>query len=202
MHNVVINSQTARKEDLREIERAIDILHEQSQVVEIRVPRKFGAISGYFDDHRKLARAVKQLSEAAEYDGVYYTLNPCHEALLARRVKNVLHYEVKETTTDAEIIRRRWLLIDFDPKRPKGISATKREKHAAGLVAIEVARALRKQGWPVPVIALSGNGYHLLYRSRLSAPSRWAPPAHESGHFYFAQTGHSHFAATGKLYGL
>jgi hypothetical protein len=25
------------------------------------------------------------------------------------------------------------------------------------------------------------------------------PPAHESGHFYFAQTGHSHFAATLSL---
>jgi hypothetical protein len=154
----------ANKAKLNEIERAAAILFEPGQVVEIRVPGKYGSISGYFDDHEKLANAVKRLSDSDEHDGVYYTLNPCHEALLARSDKNELHHDVKITTSDAEIKRRRWLLIDFDPGRPSGVSATAEEMRAAKDLMIKVVKELRRLGWPVPVVALSGNGYHLLYR--------------------------------------
>lgn len=149
--------------DLKEIENAIDILFFPGQVVEIRVPGKYGAISGYFDDHQKLAKAVKCLSDADEHEGVYYTLNVCHEALRARRNKNVLHRDVKYTTSDAEIVRYRWMLVDFDPKRPKGVSLTEAERLEAKRVMRKVLKALRKLGWPWPVIALSGNGWHLLF---------------------------------------
>jgi hypothetical protein len=150
--------------DLEVIQRAIAVLHEPGQIVELRVPGKFGVISGYYDDHGKLATAVKQLSDEGEHVGVYCTLNCCHEALVARRAKNQLHYDVKTTTSDADIIRRRWLLFDFDPKRPKGESATTEEKIAAKAVMLNVAKTLRKESWPSPVCARSGNGYHLLYR--------------------------------------
>jgi hypothetical protein len=95
---------------------------------------------------------------------VYFTLNPCNDALLARREKNTCDRDVKHTTTDAEIVCRRWLLIDFDPKRPKGVSATKAERLATKKLMLDVEETLRNGGWPEPVIASSGNGYHLLYR--------------------------------------
>src|SRR5271170_4925081 len=92
--------------DLQVIQRAIAVLHEPGQIVELRVPGKFGVISGYYDDHRKLATAVQRLSDDGEHVGVYYTLNCCHEALLARRAKNQLHHDVETTTSDVDITRR------------------------------------------------------------------------------------------------
>jgi hypothetical protein len=151
--------------NLQQIEFGTAILFEPGQVIEVRVPReKFGAITGYFDNYKKLATAVKQLSDEGEYAAVYYTLNPCHIALLARHEKNKLHYGVKATTGDKDIVSRRWLLVDFDPERPAGVSATSAEKHAAEKLMVKVLKALRRMGWPLPVVAFSGNGYHLLFR--------------------------------------
>ena len=154
----------ANEASLHEIERAASILFEPDQVVEVRAPGKYGAISGYFDDHQKLAKAVKRLSDTGQYEGIYYTLNPCHEALLSRGPKNELRQAAKEATTDAEILRRRWFLVDLDPKRPKGVSATKDELKAASRAAMRVSEELESLGWPEPVITRSGNGVHLLYR--------------------------------------
>ena len=153
--------------DLEQIEAAIAVVHKHDQVVEVRVPGKYGATSGYFDDHRKLAQAIRRLSDEGGHDGVYYTLNPCHPALLARRAKNKLHWDVKDTTSDQEIVRRRWLLFDFDPKRPKGVSATKEELLQAKDVMLAARLWLHGRGWPQPVVMMSGNGHHLLYRADL-----------------------------------
>src|SRR5262249_12354719 len=63
----------------------------------------------------------------------------------------------------------RWLPIDADPRRPKDISSTEAEK-AKALEVIQAARChLTGLGWPSPVLADSGNGYHLLYRIDLPA---------------------------------
>jgi hypothetical protein len=153
-----------RGASLEEIRKGIATLFMPGQVIEIRVPGKYGAISGYFDDREKLAKTVRDLSDSGEHDAVYYTLNPCNGALLSRLPPNKTHSDVKTTTTDAEIERRRWFFLDFDPKRPKGVSATKEEVSAAKRLMLKVAKRLRSMGWPLPVIALSGNGYHLLYR--------------------------------------
>jgi len=71
--------------DRNEIVRAIRILFEPDQVVEVRVPGKFGAVSGYFADNEKLAKAIKRLSDESVQAGVYFTLNPFHKGVLARR---------------------------------------------------------------------------------------------------------------------
>ena len=149
--------------DLARIKQGIATLFEADQVVEVRTPGKYGWRSGYFDDHERMAVVIKRASDGGA-EAVYYTLNPCHEALLARRQPNVLHDDVKESTSDGEITCRRWLFIDFDPKRPKGVSSSKEEKLAARQLMRTVVEALGKEGWPSPVIALSGNGYHVLYR--------------------------------------
>ncbi|MEN6341043.1 MAG: hypothetical protein ABFC89_00625 [Methanospirillum sp.] len=56
------------------------------------------------------------------------------------------------------------MLVDADPERPAGISATDTEKAAAFARAAAIAVALEATGWPAPVKADSGNGAHLLYR--------------------------------------
>ncbi|MDR1650121.1 MAG: hypothetical protein LBR71_07650, partial [Synergistaceae bacterium] len=50
---------------------------------------------------------------------------------------------------------------------PAGISATKEELRAAKRKAICVAKFLSSRGWDSPIAAMSGNGYHLLYRTEL-----------------------------------
>ncbi|MEW6457621.1 MAG: AAA family ATPase [Bacillota bacterium] len=144
----------------REIKKALEILHAPGQVVEVRIlDGGKGPISGYFSDWDKLTDAVKS------YDGranIYITLNPVHGALLAR-ANNRLAVKPKNTTSDSDVITRRWFLIDLDPVRPSGICANEEEKQMALERARQVYTYLKESGWPDPVVCDSGNGLYLLY---------------------------------------
>ena len=84
--------------------------------------------SGYFDSEHweDLANAALRLTGDAA--GVYITLNPCAPALLSRRANRVDRAASSKghgnSTTDRDIVCRRWLPIDCDPVRPAGVSAT------------------------------------------------------------------------------
>src|SRR5262245_4611185 len=145
------------------------------QIVELRaigvsdgVGRPFVS-AGYFDpDSRvKMASAALRLTEKAH--GVYATLNPIDTALLARRCNRVAKAESGDLTKDKDVLRRRWLLIDADPVRVAGVAATDGEKAEARALAETVREFLRDRGWPDPILADSGNGFHLLYRIDLPA---------------------------------
>jgi hypothetical protein len=107
------------------IDAGIKTLFEQGQVVELRVPKagRLGTISGYFNNFTKLAEALAELS--GEFEGIYYTLNPVSPDLLSRANNRWIDH-AKSTTSDsdAEVLHRRWLLLDCDPKRPTGISSS------------------------------------------------------------------------------
>ncbi len=147
-----------------EVERTLHLLMEPGAVFEIRVPRtpSQGTVSGYYTDVAKCARDVAQRLDG-KAPAVYVTPNPVMPDVAARAF-NRLKPRVDVTTQDSEIVRRRWLLIDPDPVRPTGISATEAE-HAEALERAElVAEFLTSEGWPEPIRADSGNGGHLLYR--------------------------------------
>jgi hypothetical protein len=131
-----------------------------SDIREVRALKNGATAAGYFDDPEALAR------EAQKLDGqgftVYVTANPVEPALLAR-AENRIKRPLRETTSDRDILRRRWLPVDFDPVRPAGVSATEEEKATALWRAREVRDHLREAGWPEPVVGDSGNGAHLLY---------------------------------------
>jgi putative DNA primase/helicase len=139
------------------------LLWRAGDVREVRVPRhnRFGhTASGYFDDPASLASAV------ASWDGranVYVTLNPVAPALLSRAADRILP-RADHTTSDAEIVQRRWLMFDIDPVRPAGISSTDAELAAAHEVADRAMAFLGVVGWPEPLVVMSGNGYQVLYR--------------------------------------
>ncbi|MCP4251650.1 MAG: hypothetical protein GY778_31825 [bacterium] len=142
---------------------------EDGPVSELRapnVPRRYGrpgTVAGWFDDLDALAAAAVQLEERAA-PGVYVTLNLVKSDLLARAC-NRLDEHPKATTSDADIVRRVWLPLDFDPVRPAGISATDDELAAAKARAIDAADWLTNELGDEPTIwACSGNGYHLLFR--------------------------------------
>lgn len=137
-----------------------------TDVVEVRAPKagkfKKDTISGYFrvGDGKLLAEALQKLS--GDCDGVYVTLNPCKEDLLARAA-NRLNLRSSLTTADHDIARRVHLLVDVDPQRPAGISATDAEIAHARVVSASIFKTLRKLGWATPLTAKSGNGFHLIY---------------------------------------
>ena len=53
--------------------------------------------------------------------------------------------------------------LDFDAVRVDGVSSTHAEKAAAKQRAIDCRAYLTDRGWPAPIFADSGNGYHLLF---------------------------------------
>jgi hypothetical protein len=153
--------------DVAEIRRALDLLAVPGGVVEIRglkIPGrgKPGSAAGYFLDWGKAAEAAAAL-DARQASGVYLVLNEINPALLARSPNRTTDY-LDPTTSDGDIIRRRWFPLDFDAKRPSGVSSTEDEHCAAEDTARSCAGWLSSMGWPAGILADSGNGAHLLYR--------------------------------------
>ena len=143
-------------DDLRSF---LAVLSRPGDVREVRIPTSRRTDSGYFDDPVALAAAVRP------YDGrqnVYITLNPVAPALLARAA-NRIKQGSRSTTSDRDVIARRWLPIDIDPQRPSDISASEAEREAALGVTRRVWTYLKGLGWPEPLATMSGNGYWLLY---------------------------------------
>lgn len=131
-------------------------------VYEVRAPHtRQGTVSGYFDDPEQLHAAAMQ--HDGHVPALYTTLNPVNPALLARAHNRLATY-AKHTTSDADILRREWLLIDCDATRPANISSTDAEHQAALDRAGTIMEWLTSLGWPSPVVADSGNGGHLLYK--------------------------------------
>jgi hypothetical protein len=159
----LVNPQAAAREEML---RTCRVMIQPGDVVEVRIPKteRDGTISGYFNEPEKLVDAV--LAYDGKVPAIYFTMNPCKPALLARAA-NRLRVRAAVTTSDHDISRRRWLLIDCDPKRPAGISSTEHEHERAFSIAYGILDELHSVGFPGPVLADSGNGCHLLYRIEL-----------------------------------
>ncbi|WP_440950246.1 hypothetical protein [Methanosphaerula subterraneus] len=148
-----------------EIGQGLAVLVAPGQVFEVRSWTGDRISSGYFDDLTAAEKAIEAL-DAAGPDGIYLTPNPVLPDLLSRRANRIKGPLAKKdsSTSDGDIIGRRWLLVDIDPARPAGVSSSE-EEHAATLTrAADIAAALGERGWPAPVAGDSGNGAHLLYR--------------------------------------
>jgi hypothetical protein len=152
-----------------EVRKALALVRRPLSVIEIRAldaqlngQRYSGTVYGYFDSDDACVDAVSNVQSAA---GIYITMNPVNRQLLARAV-NRLKYARKgdPLTVDHDILRRHCFLIDIDAERSPGISATDEEKAKAMEKARQIYKFLKERGWTEPIVADSGNGYHLLYR--------------------------------------
>jgi hypothetical protein len=149
------------KHNPAEITRSIELLVRPGDVCEIRIPKtREGTISGYFDNAVAGMKAIERLNGSGP--GVYLTLNPVKQALLARAA-NRLKPRATVTTSDKDITKRRFLLIDCDPTRPAEISSAEAELEAALDRCRTIRFELSELGWPAPIFAHSGNGGHLLW---------------------------------------
>ncbi len=144
------------------VQRFAELLWRPGDVREVRIldlPRKATA-SGYFDDPARLAAAV------APYDGkgnMFLTYNPVDPALMAREQGDRIAEWAKLTTSDPDIVSRRWLYVDVDADRPSGVSGTDAELAAALDVARKVTGHLHDAGWGWAMALMSGNGHALVY---------------------------------------
>jgi hypothetical protein len=143
---------------------AFNIFWDPEQVTEVRVlGLRKGVALGFFDDAAKLEAAIRQHDGTAK--GIYVTLNPVNPDLLGRAHNRLIHpARSGDGTSDRDILRRKWLLIDADPVRPSGISSTEAEHEVARQRIQAVSAYLTQEGLPEPILCDSGNGYHLLYR--------------------------------------
>jgi hypothetical protein len=147
--------------DPGEIERTISLLLPAGAVIECRIPtERDGVVSGYFNDPVALKKAILAQNGRS---GIYLTLNPVLPQLLAR-CANRLKAHAKVTTGDKDTLRRRFLLLDFDPARPSEISSSE-EEHEAALERAHTVMVMlgTMDGWPQGILADSGNGAHVVY---------------------------------------
>ncbi|WP_157200082.1 hypothetical protein [Methanogenium cariaci] len=105
--------------DPKEIRNTLSLLFSDGgAVVELRALGDGGVHSGYFTDFDMMAERAAAINRFTDVHGVYVTLNEVNPALLSRRANRVKQRLSRSdaTTADADIIRRRWLPIDFDPR--------------------------------------------------------------------------------------
>jgi biotin operon repressor len=149
--------------DYLELEQALSTFCVPGQVFEVRLIHsgRKRIDAGYFDSPSHAATAICALNDP--YQGVYFTPNPVVPDLAARAYNRIGAW-AQLTTMDPDIVERHWILVDVDPVRPTGISATNEELDRAFKVARRIANMLELEGWPRPWMNASGNGVHLLYR--------------------------------------
>ena len=107
---------------------------------------------------------LKEVKRYEAVSNVYFVLNAIDEACYSREQCERLVDNVKNSTSDNDIINRDWLLIDVDPKRATGVSASNSEKANSKETINRVYGFLRDFGFCEPIVADSGNGFHLLYK--------------------------------------
>src|SRR5215467_9807139 len=135
-----------------------------SGVHEVRLVRPSVVAVGYFDNWEAALRVVE--NEPSLYKAAYFTLNPLKlpEGIPVNPA-SLRPSSIAAGACDVE--RRVWLLIDCDPPRQAKTNSTEQEKDAAREEAERICEWLRSHGWPEPVLADSGNGWHMLYRIEL-----------------------------------
>ena len=149
------------------IKRGLSMILRPGQVVELRalgVPEGegFRTWNGFFDNHGDLAEAAAHLDEAGA-KGVYFTPNPLKDTAVKTDWNSIGVARRGQSASDKDVAEIRWLLIDVDPSRPVNTSSNKAEKECALSIVGKVRSYLESKGWPAPLFADSGNGYHLMY---------------------------------------
>ena len=149
--------------DADEVRKAIAVLQEPGGVFEVRVigTAKKDIMSGYFRDAEALLEEFVNIDLRRK--DVYVALGKIKEECFARAQSE--HFlKSPQTSSDTEVVSYRWFFVDIDPVRSAGISSSQEEIYAAEVLVDKVLTYLNSLGFSEPVLAESGNGYHLLYR--------------------------------------
>lgn len=152
-------------ESLRLFVRDGEVVELRALKAEPAIGRQPTIVAGYFDSTHidEMAAKAFDLTTVGRAEGVYFTLNPLLPDVLARCANRAVPARTDDLSSDKDVLRRARLLIDVDPFRPTGISASASEKERAKSISLQIREFLDGQGWPKPIFADSGNGFHLLY---------------------------------------
>lgn len=152
--------------DEKEIRKAISLIIGDGNLFECRIiyAHKKVQPSGYFTDSDTLLERLRRMD--LRNANVYIVLNRLKKECGGRE-QNGRFVDGASTTNDKDIDTREWILVDFDSERPSGTSATNEGVLLAKKKAGQVYKFLQEQGFPEPIIAFSGNGYHLLYKLKM-----------------------------------
>lgn len=147
-----------------EIRKAVDVIH-GGELYEVRYVIGKKVYSGYF---KGTAGLISELERLPENGGnVYITLQSIDNECYNREQHEILRLSPKVTTNDDNITDYNYLLIDFDPVRPSGVGSTNEQLQAARDRAAQVYKYLETLEFAPPLAAMSGNGFHLIYKISL-----------------------------------
>jgi len=128
---------------------------------EVRILGRF-SYSGYF---RKFENLISKIEPYTNMDDeqIYFVLNSIDKDCYARPQCEKFIKSPKVTTTDSDIIRRKFLLLDFDPIRKSQTNSSDSQFELAHKKAQDVYRFLIKEkGFTDSIICISGNGWHII----------------------------------------
>lgn len=126
---------------------------------EVRILGKF-SYSGYFNSPDAIIAAIKPYLTLDD-EQFYFVMNSIDPSCYGRQQCEKIVKKPKITTNDNDILRRLWVMVDFDPVRKSGTNSSNEEYQFAYDRARDVYYFLRQQGFPDCVICSSGNGLHL-----------------------------------------
>lgn len=150
-----------------ELRKALALLNPDGKLFEIRLMRKQPkqTISGYFKDIDTAVEGLKKLDLRGF--NCYITLNEIKDECYSRLQRDKFRIP-ESTTSDTDITHYDWLFIDLDPVRVSEVSSSNEELEQAHALAKKVYGYLKQRGFEDPLVAMSGNGFHLLYRIQLT----------------------------------
>lgn len=144
-----------------------DIFKDNNELVEIRIidPESKRTYSGYFTDIETI------LTEISRFDhcNCYFSINVVNPACYGREQHDKISMRPKSTTSDNDIIARKWCLIDVDCEKPSDTNSSDEEKELAKQVVNNIYKFLRDEGFEKCVITDSGNGYHIWLKQAMIA---------------------------------
>lgn len=151
--------------DEQQIYQFFDVFKNNNELTEIRLIGSKTTASGYFTNAATMIEAIRPYADSCN---VYFSMNKVNPACYGREQKDKIVQRPRNTTTDAEIIGRDWVLIDLDAKRLSGVCSTKEEAIKAHEKGKEVYKFLLDSGFYEPIVVFSSSGIHLYLRCALA----------------------------------
>ncbi len=149
-----------------EVIKALKIFKGDNDLIEIRIlghgKDKGFTLNGVFDTPEQAVDAMIKANITKQVC-FYFVLNEIDRTIY----KNDNYGKIKKamnSARDSEIKKYKWIYFDIDPERASGTASTDAQLNSAWTKALQVYKYLKTEGWQEPVIALSANGYHLLYK--------------------------------------
>ena len=133
----------------------------EGNFTEVRILGRY-SYSGYFRNFENLISQIEPYMNMDD-EQIYFVLNSIDKDCYARpQCERFVKYP-KVTTTDSDIIRRKFLLLDFDPIRKSQTNSSDAQFELAHKKAQDVYRFLIKEkGFTDSIICISGNGWHII----------------------------------------